>query len=267
MAEELTDLALARRVAARAGQLLLEHRTSFGPVDPDDKARLKELRDSADRLSHDYIAAELHGARPSDIVLSEEGQDDEARLTAERVWIVDPLDGTWEYGQGRADFGVHVALWHAPADGQPGRLSATVLDMPAVDIVRTSGDPDAALPPLPADRPLRIVASRTRPPAGMDAIVERWSAAAGRMVEVVNVGSVGAKVEEILAGRAEAYLHDTGFREWDLAAPMGVAQQYGLVVEHWDGAAITLNRMPPWVPNVLVVRPDLADSLRRAVRG
>jgi 3'-phosphoadenosine 5'-phosphosulfate (PAPS) 3'-phosphatase len=84
---------------------------------------------------------------------------------------------------------------------------------------------------------------------------------------VVNVGSVGAKVEEILAGRAEAYLHDTGFREWDLAAPMGVAQHYGLVVEHIDGAPIALNQMPPWVPSVFITRPDLAQTLRQAVQG
>jgi 3'(2'), 5'-bisphosphate nucleotidase len=111
------------------------------------------------------------------------------------------------------------------------------------------------------------VASRTRPPANLDAIVARWQEITGHPVEVVNVGSVGAKVEEILTGRAEAYLHNTGFYEWDLAAPMGVARHYGLVIEHWDGSRIELNQMPPFVRDVMVVRPELAESLRQAIRS
>lgn len=267
MTTNLTDEALAADVAAKAARLLVAIRDEFGPVAADDKARLKQLRDTADRQSHELIIAELHSARPEDAVLSEEGEDDDARLGAARVWIVDPLDGTWEYGQGRPDFGVHIALWFAPDGQNPERLGATVVDLAAAGIVRTSADPDPVLPPLPADRPYRIVVSRTRPPAGLDGVVARWAALIGREVEVVSVGSVGAKVEEILSGNAEAYLHDTGFREWDLAAPMGVAHHYGLIVEHWDGAAIRLNQMPPWVPNVLVTRPELAATLRQAVRG
>lgn len=256
----MNDLELARRVAAQAGSLLLRIRESFGEVDPQDAARLKEMRAAGDRDSNALIMSALREARPDDAILSEEDVDSDARLTADRVWIVDPLDGTWEYGQGRSDFGVHVALW------QRGSLPATVVDLPAMGLVRTSLDPDPQLPDLPS-RPYRVVVSRTRPPADIDGVVARWSRMLGHDVEVVNVGSVGAKVEEIIAGRAEAYLHDTGFREWDLAAPMGVALRYGLVVEHIDGAEIRLNQMPPWVPSVLITRPELADSLRAAVRG
>ena len=267
MTQAATDVELARGIAARAGRLLVEHRNRFGPVGADEKDRLRELRDQADRIAHELIVAALEDARPGDGVLSEEGKDDAARLACDRVWIVDPLDGTWEYGQARPDFGVHIALWLAPSDGRPGRLAATVVDLPAAGIVRTTHDPDPALPPLAQDRPWRIVASRTRPPAGLADIVQRWQDLSGHEVEVVNVGSVGAKVEEILSGRAEAYLHDTGFYEWDLAAPMGVAQHYGLAVEHWDGSTIALNQMPPFVSDVLVARPEIAASLRRAVRG
>lgn len=267
MPHDLTDVALAREVAARAGRLLVEYRAAFGPVDPDDKPALKRLRDGADRESHQFIAAEIGAARPSDALLSEEGKDDAGRLTSERVWIVDPLDGTWEYGQGRTDCGVHIALWLAPTADAPGRLAATVVDLPAAGVVRTTADPDVALPPLVQDRPYRVVASRTRPPENLDAIVARWSELCGHEVEIVNVGSVGAKVEEILTGRAEAYLHNTGFYEWDLAAPMGVAQHYGLVIEHWDGSRIELNQMPPFVRDVMVVRPELAESLRQAIRS
>jgi 3'(2'), 5'-bisphosphate nucleotidase len=262
-----TDIELARQVAADAGRLLREIRDAFGPVDPDDKPRLKQLRDTADRDSNALIMAALRQARPGDAILSEEDVDSSARLEAARVWIVDPLDGTWEYGQGRSDWGVHVALWCAEGQRGAGRLTATVVDLPAMGLVRTTHDSDPALPGLPSDRPYRVVVSRTRPPADIEAIVQRWAGLLGHQVEVVNVGSVGAKVEEILAGRAEAYLHDTGFREWDLAAPMGVAQHYGLVVEHIDGAPIALNQMPPWVPSVLITRPDLAQTLRQAVQG
>ncbi len=267
MPSAVNDVELAREIAAQAGQLLVSHREQFGPVDPDDRGRLRALRDSADRLAHEHIAAALGAARPEDGLLSEEGKDDEARLRSERVWIVDPLDGTWEYGQGRSDFGVHIALWLAPSGSTPGRLAATVVDLPAAGIVRTTADPKPQLGPLPLDRPWRVVASRTRAPENLEGIVARWQELAGHEIEVVNVGSVGAKVEEILAGRAEAYLHDTGFYEWDLAAPMGVAQHYGLVIEHWDGSDIVLNQMPPFVRNVLVARPDVAATLREAVRG
>lgn len=255
----MSDLDLARRVAAEAGSLLLGIRDSYGSVDPQDAPRLKEMRATGDRESNALIMAALRAARPGDAILSEEDVDSQARLSADRVWIVDPLDGTWEYGQGRSDFGVHIALW------ERGSLTATVVDLPAMGLVRTSHDPDPQLPELPA-RPYRVVVSRTRPPADIEGIVARWSALVSHEVEVVNVGSVGAKVEEIISGRAEAYLHDTGFREWDLAAPMGVALRYGLVVEHIDGSGVRLNQMPPWVPSILITRPELVDSLRAAVR-
>lgn len=259
------DLQLATTTAAEAGQLLLQLRADFGPVDPDDKPALKRLRDQADAASHELIMERLTAARPNDTILSEEGADDLARLESDRTWIVDPLDGTWEYGQQRSDFGVHIALWHnSGVDFAPG-LSTTVVDLPAVGIVRTSADSDPLLPDLPIDRPLRVVCSRTRPPAELDAIVQRWAQRAGRPVEVVNVGSVGAKVEELLQGRAEAYLHDTGFYEWDLAAPMGVARNYGLNVTHTDGSTVLFNRNPPFVPNIVITHPAVTEDLMAAL--
>lgn len=256
-----TDLELATHVAREAGQLLLDIREQAGPIAPDDKPALKELRDSADSRSNELILAALNEARPQDAILSEEAKDNDLRLAAQRVWIVDPLDGTWEYGQGRPDFGVHIALYE-PAGNN---MKVGVVDLPAQGLTRTSGDPAPVLPPIPEDRPLRVVASRTRPPAELDAIVARWAELAGRAVEIVNVGSVGAKVNEILLGNAEAYLHDTGFFEWDLAAPLAVGEHYGLVMDHWDGEEITFNHMPPFVKNVFVARPEIAADLRAAL--
>ena len=253
---------MARDVAARAGQLLVRIREEAGPIAPDDKAALKALRDKADSESNDLITAALTLA-DGDALLSEEGVDDESRLAAQRVWIVDPLDGTWEYGQGRADFGVHIALW----DMGRKEMLLGVVDLPAQGLVRTSGDVDPELPMLPGDRPLRIVASRTRPPADLDGICARLAERLGQEVEVVNVGSVGAKVNEILLGNAEAYLHDTGFYEWDLAAPLAVAKHYGLVCDHWDGSEVDFNLMPPFVKNTFVSHPAIADGLRASLQG
>lgn len=253
---------MARDIAARAGQLLVRIREEAGPIAPDDKAALKALRDKADSESNDLITAALTLA-DGDALLSEEGVDDESRLDAQRVWIVDPLDGTWEYGQGRADFGVHIALW----DMGRKEMLLGVVDLPAQGLVRTSGDVDPELPMLPGDRPLRIVASRTRPPADLDGICARLAERLGQEVEVVNVGSVGAKVNEILLGNAEAYLHDTGFYEWDLAAPLAVAKHYGLVCDHWDGSEVDFNLMPPFVKNTFVSHPAIADGLRASLQG
>ncbi|MDP4015057.1 MAG: inositol monophosphatase family protein [Candidatus Nanopelagicales bacterium] len=255
-----SDLDLARDLAVRAGRLLLELRESFGPIDPRDKERSKELRDTADRTSNDLIMRGLIAARPGDAILSEEGKDDDRRLTADRVWIVDPLDGTWEYGQGRADFGVHIALWNQAER----RVETGVVDLPDQGLTRTSGD-HGTLPPLATDRPLRVVVSRTRPPAELDRIVTRWSERAGREVEIVNVGSVGAKVNEILCGRAEAYLHDTGFYEWDVAAPLAVGRRYGLEITHWDRTGVGFNQMPPYVRDLFVAHPEVASDLRASL--
>lgn len=237
-------------------------RDDFGPVAADDKSRLRELRDTADRASHEMIVARLTAERPDDAVLSEEGKDDDRRLSASRVWIVDPLDGTWEFGQARSDFGVHIALWNQTER----RMELGVVDLPAQGITRTSAD-EPVLPAIPDDRPLRMVASRTRPPADLDRIVRRWSRQADRKVEILNVGSVGAKVNEILSGNAEAYLHDTGFYEWDLAAPLAVGKNYGLIVTHWDGSEVVFDLMPPFVRDVFVAHPAVADQLRDSLRS
>jgi 3'(2'), 5'-bisphosphate nucleotidase len=253
-------------VAQEAGRLLLELRSGFGPID--DKDAANELRKRGDRESHLLIMERLSAARPTDAILSEEGKDDAARLGADRVWIVDPLDGTYEYGQGRVDFAVHIALWE-PAGA---RLSACTVDLPAQGLTRSVLDDVSAPISLPTDRPLRIVASRSRPPATLPQTVEIL----GRLlsedgittqgVEIIDVGSVGAKVNEIIAGRADAYVHDTGFFEWDVAAPYGVAAHYGLVPSHVDGSPVMFNDMPPYVTDLVVAHPALVHSLRAALR-
>ncbi|MDO8732346.1 MAG: inositol monophosphatase family protein [Actinomycetota bacterium] len=261
---KLSDAELSSLIAQQAGQVLLQLRDSFGTLDPSDKEQADSLRKQGDRVAHELLAAALGEHRPQDALLSEEGADNADRLDATRLWIVDPLDGTWEYGQGRKDFAVHVALWE-PAEK---RLSACTVDLPAQGICRSMLDVVPTEPVFPTDRPVRVVASRTRPPANLGLTLASLGgrlAAAGlnqHGVELLDVGSVGAKVNELVSGRAEIYVHDTGFYEWDVAAPYGIAKHYGFVPSHTNGDEIEFNHMPPWVPNLLVSHPVIVDYVR-----
>ncbi len=266
---EKNDAELSREVAQEAGQLLLQLRENFfraHPIETIDKTLSDQLRDQADRAAHLFIMDKLSSARPLDAILSEEGHDNEIRLDANRVWIVDPLDGTWEYGQNRKDFAVHIALWSAPEQ----KLSAGTVDLPEQGMTRSVLDTVENFAPL--DSAIRVVASRSRPPAALREIVSRLgellteAGISHSSVEIVDVGSVGAKVNEILCGRADIYLHNTGFFEWDVAAPFIVAEHYGLVASHMDGEPITFNHMPPYVTDLIVSRANLYPHVLRAIK-
>lgn len=262
-----SDAQLAITVAKQAGQLLLELRKNFGSVDPDDKDRRTELKDQADAASHELIMSLLGEARPDDAVLSEEGVDEVARDSADRVWIVDPLDGTKEYGLGRSDFAVHIALWDRNL-GAFGGLVAGAVDLPAQGRTLSTIDDVSAPRTIDDSRPVQLIVSRSRPPeiakdAGRDALANilEIEDQTSHGVEVLHSGSVGAKVAEVLADRADAYVHDTGFYEWDVAAPLAVAQHYGLIASHIGGSDITFNHRPPWVTNLVVALPTLAPFM------
>lgn len=263
-----SDVLLARRVAEQAGAELLRMRAEFGPVTP---WRRHKLMDAGDALAQRIIAAELARAVPADSVLSEEAPDSPSRLHASRVWIVDPLDGTHEFGEGRPDFAVQIALWERAAGvglpGGEGRLTAAAVAVPARGETWTTADPQTR-GPLPTDRPLRLVVSRSRPPAGLCDFIARASAAivaAGLNpfgLIAVNVGSVGAKVGELLAGRVEAFRGPDGLYEWDLAAPYACAITQGYV--NCQEPAL-FNQMPPRNGPVLLTHPELADIMRAAL--
>jgi len=226
--------------------LLLDLRARGG--DPDG------LRKAGDRLSHEFLTAELAASRPADAVLSEEGLDDKARLSADRVWIVDPLDGTREFGEeGRTDWAVHVALW----ERGPG-LTAGAVALPAQGRVLSTANP----PELPnaGNDPLRIVVSRSRAPRLVYDVADRIGA------ELVPCGSAGAKVATVLYGETDVYLHAGGFYEWDTAAPVAVATAAGYHASRIDGAALTYNRENPLMPDILVCRPAIAGLLLEAIR-
>jgi 3'(2'), 5'-bisphosphate nucleotidase len=239
------DDQLARDLAVAAGQRLLELRAAGG--EPDD------LRKAGDRLSHEFLMAELGRLRPADAVLSEEGRDDPVRLACDRVWIVDPLDGTREFGEaGRADWAVHVALW------ERGELTAGAVALPARDLVLSTAEP-ITVPPV-AD-PLRLLVSRSRPPE----FVQRLAGDLGAVL--VPLGSAGAKAAAVILGEADAYVHSGGQYEWDSAAPVAVARSAGLHTSRIDGSPLAYNQAAPALPDILICQADIAPLLLEAIRA
>jgi 3'(2'), 5'-bisphosphate nucleotidase len=239
------DDRLAADLAAEAGRRLLALRAGGGAAD--------ELRRAGDRSSHEFLAAELARQRPGDAVLSEEGADDLARLSADRVWIVDPLDGTREFGEpGRSDWAVHVALW------ERGELTAGAVALPAQDKVLSTADPVKA-PAAPPPGTFRLLVSRTRPPEFMTRLSRQLGA------ELVPLGSAGAKAAAVICGDAEAYVHSGGQYEWDSAAPVAVAVASGLHASRIDGSKLSYNQERPSLPDILICQATLADPLLEAI--
>jgi 3'(2'), 5'-bisphosphate nucleotidase len=236
-----TDHEVAARLATEAGQLLLAVREELAD------ATAAERKDAGDKRSHDYLIEALARERRDDAVLSEEGVDDPVRLSAQRVWIVDPLDGTREFSElGREDWAVHVALW------QSGALVAGAVALPAQGV--TLATPDPAPPPAHSGEP-RIVVSRTRPPAVALQVRDQLN---GTLVEM---GSAGAKVAAVIQGLADIYVHAGGQYEWDSAAPVAVARAAGLHTSRIDGSPLEYNRADPLLPDLVVCRPEYADAV------
>jgi 3'(2'), 5'-bisphosphate nucleotidase len=246
----VNDHELAARLATRAGDLLLDVRAEFADASVD------ERKAAGDKRSHDFLMTELAEQRPGDAVLSEEGPEevaDPVRLKSQRVWIVDPLDGTREFSElDRDDWAVHVALW------QSGELVAGAVALPAQNT--TLATPGVAAP-SPVDGPPRIVVSRTRPPAIALAVRD---ALGGTLVEM---GSAGAKVASIMQGLSDAYVHAGGQYEWDSAAPVAVARAAGLHTSRIDGSPLVYNRDDPKLPDLVVCLPELAEAVLAVTRA
>jgi 3'(2'), 5'-bisphosphate nucleotidase len=268
----LTDAALAADLARDAGELLLQVWQEEGFWDPYD------LGDAGDKRANTLILDGLARERPADAVLSEEAVDDLSRVDADRVWIVDPLDGTWEFSTRRNDWAVHIALWQrgdgaglpatsghgaglpATSGHEPGGgITDAAVALPAFgEVYRT----DTVTPPAPRGQgPIRITASASRPPAVL------WRLADQMDVELVRIGSAGAKAMAVVSGEVDAYLHAGGQWEWDSAAPAGVVRAAGLHASRLDGSPLIYNRRDPYLPDLLMCRQELAEVLLTGIRS
>ena len=214
----------------------------------------EDVGDAGDRQAHLLLVGLLARERPDDAVLSEEGRDDLARLDARRVWILDPLDGTREFSErGRSDWAVHVAL------SIDGTAVAGAVALPARGLTLAT---HPAPPPPPAwEGPPRLVVSRSRPPHQANLIRHALGGV------LVPLGSAGAKAMAVVLGDADIYAHAGGQYEWDNAAPAAVAAAAGLHVSRLDGSPLVYNRRDPWLPDLLICRPELAEPVLRALWG
>jgi 3'(2'), 5'-bisphosphate nucleotidase len=239
MAVGESDVRLAHRLAEEAGALLLAAQHSG---DLDGKVR----GERGDEIANNFILKALRDLRAEDGLLSEEETDNEARLAQRRVWIIDPLDGSREYGEGRTDWAVHVAL------AIDGVATVGAVALPGLGITLSSGRP----PRLPrAKKAIRMLVSRTRPAREAIAVAAQLGA------ELVPMGSAGAKAMAIVRGEAEIYLHTGGQYEWDNCAPVAVAQAAGLHCSRIDGTPLRYNNVDTYLPDLLICRADLAERV------
>jgi 3'(2'), 5'-bisphosphate nucleotidase len=241
----VTDAELAAHLANIAGKLLLQVRDCGVTTG-------KALGKSGDQTANQYLIHAIAEARPDDGLLSEESKDTGTRLSKSRVWIIDPVDGTREYGEGRTDWAVHVAL------AVDGVATVGAVALPGLDLVLRS-DQAVSLPV--AHTPPRMVVSRTRPAAEALAVAEAIGA------ELVPMGSAGAKAMAIVRGEAEIYLHTGGQYEWDSCAPVAVAAAHGLHVSRVNGSPLTYNQRDTYMPDLLICRPEWAARVLNLASG
>jgi 3'(2'), 5'-bisphosphate nucleotidase len=265
----MNDHELARKLARETGTLLIglrNHAASLSGGEDETHSVLAEevLGSEGDRVAHDYLMDQFSSHRPDDVVLSEEGDLEVARLNAKRVWIIDPLDGTAQYSSGGEDFAVHIALWEADSQAA-SNISVASVAVPARNEL-WSMDEQAVTRELDGS-PIRILVSRSRPPREIPAVIKKLEEAfpeRGR-VETIPMGSVGAKVGAILSGTADVYFNSGGFYEWDLAAPLGIAVHNGLSVTDCKGNQIELNKVDLKVKDILICRPELTKTIVMAL--
>jgi 3'(2'), 5'-bisphosphate nucleotidase len=251
-AADSDDHVLAAWLAEAAGRRLLEVR--------EEGLEGRALKDAGDRAAHELLMELLARHRPGDAVLSEEGKDDKARLGADRVWIVDPLDGTREFSEPpRDDWAVHVALWERTASDGSGELTAGAVAQPALGETFRTGTPPV-VPPRSSDR-FRIAVSRSRPPEFTPLLAEELDA------EMVAMGSAGVKVMSVVRDVTDAYVHAGGQYEWDSAAPVAVAQAAGLFTSRIDGTPLQYNQDDVYLPDLIVCRPELAERIVAFVKA
>jgi 3'(2'), 5'-bisphosphate nucleotidase len=243
-----TDQELATRLAVEAGRMLVQLRDELVR----EGIHYWDLKDEGDVAGHRFLVSALTAARPDDVILSEEAADNRRRLQADRVWIIDPIDGTNEFAEPpRFDWAIHIALW------ERGSLTAAAVSMPALELV-FSTHPAPTLPTVERERPI-LVTSRSRNTYAAVRVANELGCDVGRL------GSAGAKTMAVVMGEADIYVHDGGMYQWDSAAPAAVALAAGLHVSRIDGSPLVYNQESLWLPDFVVCRPEFAGAVLAAV--
>lgn len=254
LTDDLTDAELAADLAADAGKLLLQVRAEIGFDQP------WTLGEAGDRQANSLLLRRLQAERPGDAVLSEEAHDDLARLKSDRVWIIDPLDGTREFSTpGRDDWAVHIALWRRSSNGQPEITDAAVALPARGNVVYRTDTVTSGAAPAGVPGTLRIAVSANRPPAVLHRIRQTLA------IQPVSIGSAGAKAMAVIDGYVDAYLHAGGQWEWDSAAPAGVMLAAGMHASRLDGSPLRYNQLDPYLPDLLMCRAEVAPILLGAI--
>lgn len=254
LTDDLTDAELAADLAADAGKLLLQVRAEIGFDQP------WTLGEAGDRQANSLLLRRLQAERPGDAVLSEEAHDDLARLKSDRVWIIDPLDGTREFSTpGRDDWAVHIALWRRSSNDQPEITDAAVALPARGNVVYRTDTVTSGAAPAGVPGTLRIAVSATRPPAVLHRIRQTLA------IQPVSIGSAGAKAMAVIDGYVDAYLHAGGQWEWDSAAPAGVMLAAGMHASRLDGSPLRYNQLDPYLPDLLMCRAEVAPILLGAI--
>lgn len=249
-----TDHELAQHLATETGHRLLGLREQLFR----EGASPWHTMDAGDAVAHKFLVESLAEHRPNDAVLSEEAADDLVRMNSDRVWIIDPLDGTNEYGEdGRADWAVHVALWERGNDHH-GDLTAGAVALPAFEITLSTATPPPT-PPRREGKP-RLVVSRNR--ASREAVI----VAEALDCDVARLGSAGAKAMAVVLGETDIYVHSGGQHQWDSAAPIAVARAAGLHTSRIDGTPLIYNQRDTWLPDLVVCQQHLAEQVLGAIR-
>jgi 3'(2'), 5'-bisphosphate nucleotidase len=275
----MNDHALAKELATQAGNILLEVLADYKPLDPENPSadEIKALGDLGDTTANEFLINQLKRHRPDDVVLSEESVDPESRHGAQRVWIIDPLDGTASFSRGFPGFAVHVALWESQAK-TPSKITAAAVNVPVVNTTLATSDSvvwisefdsgvhgnmhrQAVGWTLSEREDIRIVASASNPPTQLDAICSVLTDDFSKDVTVESRGSVGAKLAYIIRGHADIYVNTSGFYEWDIAAPLAIAHHYGLTALLPDGSDFQFNQVNVEVAGAIICRPKYAHSI------
>lgn len=290
------DHHLAANLAESAGKMLVECRNGAAGQLLGSSALARE----GDERAHRLLLDRLEEARPEDAVLSEEGADDAQRLESSRLWVIDPLDGSRDYGFGNDEWAVHVGLV------EDGQTTAGAVALPALDLLFHTGEGDEASgaeasegeafeQSVKTETAVEVGEGKFGETSETDAVVEtsaRQDENAGESginrrpvivtarsrvnaegmllaheldADVFACGSAGVKAMLVVNGTADAYVHASPLYEWDVCAPAAVAQSAGLHVSDAAGEPLVFNQARPVVNSFVVCRPELADDILSAL--